>query len=385
MRKTILLNLLLFAMGITACGQNPRNNQLQLKSETTAAVVPTNNLDEDIGEMLMVGFRGTKLEKDNHIVRDIQKYHVGSVILFEYDAPTGKHQRNISSVKQLTELCKSLQLYANNQLLIGVDQEGGKVSRLKPEYGFESIPSAKAMAKGGKDSVSHYARLTASMLKKVGINLDFAPVADVDVNPNCPVIGKLNRSFSSDPNVVTDYCGIWLDALKNSGIVGCMKHFPGHGSAAGDTHQGLVDISDTWSENELIPYQHLIAQGVVPMVMTGHLMVRQLDEKYPTSLSNHVNTAMLREGMGFEGVIVTDDLAMGAITKQYGFEEAIRLAIRSGVDMLCLSNNGSKYDENVVPTTVKIIKQMVESGEISPERIHQSAERIRKIKKQVMQ
>lgn len=121
------------------------------------------------------------------------------------------------------------------------------------------------------------------------------------------------------------------------------------------------------------------------MVMTGHLMVRQLDEKYPTSLSNHVNTAMLRDGMGFEGVIVTDDLAMGAITKQYGFEEAIRLAIRAGVDMLCLSNNGAKYDENIVPTTVKIIKQMVEKGEITPERIHQSAERIRKIKKQVMQ
>ena len=385
MRKNILLNLLLFAMVITACGQTPRNNQLQLKSATTASIASNYDLDEDIGEMIMVGFRGLTVEKDNHIVRDIKEYHVGSVILFEYDAPTGKHRRNISDMKQLSSLCASLQKLADNNLLIGVDQEGGKVSRLKSEYGFSAIPSAKTMAKGGNDTLSHYATLTASMLRKAGINLDFAPVADVDVNPQCPVIGKLGRSFSSDPNEVELCCRIWLGTFKKNKIIGCLKHFPGHGSATGDTHQGLVDISDSWTEQELIPYRHLIEQNLVPMIMTGHLMVRQLDEKYPTSLSHNVNTSILRDELGFQGVIITDDLAMGAITKQYGFEEAIRLAIMAGVDLLCLSNNGAKYDADVVPTTVKIIKQMVEQGDISPKQIHLSAERIRKLKKQVMQ
>lgn len=351
----------------SACAQRPFDAAEQLR--------------DDIGQMLLVGFRGTTADTLSTTARDIRDYHIGGVILFEYDAPTGTHHRNIASPKQLKRLTSQLQRWSKEPLWISIDQEGGRVARLKVSDGFAvATPSPKQMAQGGTDTVRNYARRTASMLSDMGINLNFAPCADVDINPACPVIGKLGRSFAADPELVAKCCAAWLDGQEQRGVVGCLKHFPGHGSASGDTHAGLVDVTDTWQQSELEPYRRLIATGTVPMVMMAHIVNRNLDPKYPASLSPYCVQTLLRDDLGFKGVVVTDDMAMGAIVNEYGYEEAVALALEAGVDMLCLGNNGTSYNPDIVPQTVDIILQLVRDGRVTADRIHQSAERIRAAK-----
>ena len=336
---------------------------------------------EDIGQLILVGFRGTTVDKGSHIVRDIRDYHIGGVILFEYDAPTGKHHRNVESPRQLRTLCHNLQGYSSEPLWISIDQEGGRVVRLKSSDGFPPLGSPKQTAADGYDSVESAARTASLMLSEAGVNLNFAPCADVDVNPECPIIGRLERSFSSDADVVARCCRIWLDTEARHGVMGCLKHFPGHGSASGDTHSGLVDVTDSWEERELEPYRQLFAQGKVPMVMIAHVINRNIDSLYPASLSRKCVTGLLREQLGFDGLVITDDMAMGAIVKQYGFDEAVALALQAGVDILCLGNNGVSYDADIVPKTVDIIMRLVKEGKVSAERIHASAERVRTAKR----
>lgn len=365
--RNFLYSLFVLTFVSTACGQHPSAADEQLRN--------------DIGQLLLVGFRGTTANAQSTIARDIRDYHIGGVILFEYDAPTAKHHRNIESPTQLRQLCTQLQQWSKELLWISIDQEGGRVMRLKASDGFTDVaPSPKQMAQGGVDTVRYYAIRTAAMLNKMGVNLNFAPCADVDINPNCPVIGRLGRSFSSDSRRVADYCAAWLDGQQRQGVVGCLKHFPGHGSASGDTHVGLIDVTDSWQRSELEPYKQLIASGVVPMVMMAHIVNRNLDPQYPASMSHYCVNDLLRGELGFEGVIVTDDMAMGAIVNEYGYAESIAMALEAGVDMLCLGNNCKSYNPNIVPQTVDIILQLVYDGRLSTERIHQSAERIRAAK-----
>lgn len=337
-------------------------------------------LRRDIAQMLMVGFRGTTLDDNNHIVRDIRDYGIGGVILFEYDVPSKSRPRNIESREQLRLLCGQLQGLSKECLLIGIDQEGGRVTRLKQEYGFPYFASPQKMAEGGMDTVKYYARLTAKTLDELGINVDFAPCVDVNVNPNCPIIGKLGRSFGSDAVDVRDHAMTWVCELQNRGVVGCLKHFPGHGSSSSDTHLGVADVSDSWQESELFPYSNLIEWGGVMMIMTTHVFNAHFDSVWPATLSKATLTGLLRDSLHFTGVIITDDMAMGAMTSRYGYEEMIQRAIEAGADMLCLSNNGSEYDADIVPRTVDLIYDMVKEGRLSRERIRESAERVRFLK-----
>lgn len=379
-RRILPLLALFMAFSFAACGQEtPKNAKQEALQVATSS---EDQLLQDIGEMLLVGFRGTSIDENNHIVSDITEYHVGNIILFEYDAPTGTRHRNISSPKQVKQLCHDLQKIANGHLLIGIDQEGGKVTRLRTQDGFPTTLSAQASEQAGFDGVERNAHIIAQELNDAGINLNFAPCVDVNINPNCPIIGKLGRSFSNDPERVSECARIWIEEQQKAGVISCLKHFPGHGSATGDTHAGLVDVTETWQEKELIPYTNLIEKGLVEMVMVAHVINKQLGDNLPASLSPMMVTEKLRNELGFNGVIVTDDLAMGAIAKQYGFEEAIKLAILAGCDMLCLSNNGGgTYDPNMVSRAVNAILQLVENGELSAETIHTSAERIRALKK----
>lgn len=381
MKKRINIILALFmTIGTTACGQNVTDQAKPASPKV--ALTERDQLQQDIGEMLLVGFRGTTINENSHIVRDITEYHVGNVILFEYDAPTGTRHRNISSPNQVKELCNDLQKYAKGHLLIGVDQEGGNVTRLRTQDGFPKTLSAQASAQAGEKSVVENALVIAQELSAAGINLNFAPCVDVNTNPNCPIIGKLGRSFSSDPTLVARYARHWIDVQSKQGIISCLKHFPGHGSATGDTHAGLVDVTKTWQESELKPYRELIEGGGVEMIMVAHVINQQLGGDLPASLSPLVVREKLRNEFGFNGVVVTDDLAMGAITKHYGLEEALKMAILAGCDMLCLSNNGGgTYDPELVPHAVEAITQMVENGELKAEDIHAAAERIRALKK----
>ncbi|MBP5327376.1 MAG: glycoside hydrolase family 3 protein [Bacteroidales bacterium] len=370
MKKRVLLSLLVIAsLVVSGCAEAQKYtaDEMQLRKE--------------IGQLLIVGIRGTEISDTSHIVRDITEYNVGGVILFEYDVPSRSRPRNITSRDQLKKLCADLQRRAGGRLLIGIDQEGGMVSRLKQNYGFPLFPSAKKTAQEGDKSVRETARLTAATLADLNINLDFAPCVDVDINPDCPVIGKLERSFSGDAKRVARCGAIWVEELEKKGVIACLKHFPGHGSSRNDTHLGVADVSDSWMPSELEPYRALIADGNVTMIMTTHVFNAQFDSVYPATLSYKTLTGLLRDSLHYDGVIVTDDMAMGAMTQQYNLEEALTLTLLAGADMLCLSNNGAEYNADIVPQVVDMLFRKVKEGVIPAERIHDSYGRMQRMKK----
>lgn len=338
-------------------------------------------LKDKIAQMLLVGFRGTELTNDNPIYHAVKTLHIGGVILFDYDVPSKSRPRNIQSSAQLTKLIAGLQQLSPAPLWVAIDEEGGKVSRLKSTYGFPHTVSAKFQ--GMKDDTAitaFYAAQTAATLAALGVNLNFAPCVDIDVNPDCPIIGKLERSFSIDPDKVVKHAGIWIAEHTKQSVLTCPKHFPGHGSATHDTHAGSVDVTATWQEAELIPYRKLIADNAVRLIMTSHVFNAHLDTTYPATFSKAILTGLLREQLGFTGIILSDDLAMGAIARHYPLEEALEKAINAGVDVLCLSNNGDAYDPHIADKALNIIYRLVRTGKITPQRIDQSYQRILRIK-----
>ena len=334
-----------------------------------------------IGQMLLVGFRGTTLSRDAPILRDIREHNLGGVILFDRDVQLQTSGRNIQSPEQVKALTASLQAGAQVPLFIAVDQEGGRVRRFKEEQGFPPSPSAKAMGQGTPAQTRLEGERTGKLLASLGVNLNFAPVADVDVNAQSPAIGALERSFSADPDLVAIHAHSFSQGLQAQGVLPCLKHFPGHGSATADSHLGLTDISKTWTPVELRPYEVLIPLKASPLIMTGHLFLRQFDDTHPSTLSRAVLTGLLRQRLGFEGVIVSDDMQMRAITEHYGLAEAIVMAVEAGVDILVFGNN-LDFDPEIVPKAIDILVKAVEDGRLSAERIAASYQRIQAAKQQ---
>ena len=331
-------------------------------------------LKKMIGRMLVVGFKDSNIDDNSKIVKDIQKYDLGGVILFDRFYTNRSKTKNISSSQQLKELTSKLNSYAKKPLIISIDQEGGKVARLKPAYGFEEIPSAMAVSKLSNDDAKKIYAKQAKMLSSNGINTNFAPVVDLAVNPKNKVIFGLERSFGSSSENVSRYAKIYMDAQKSEGVKSVLKHFPGHGSSLGDSHKGFVDISTTWSKEELEPYQRLIDSNDVEMIMTAHVFNSQLDKMYPATLSYNVNTKLLRQKMAYKGVVISDDLQMKAISKHYTLKETVTLAINSGVDILLF---GNQLAHNDVSEIVDVIYKEVKSGAISYKRIQESNKRIK--------
>lgn len=370
MRRYFFFLIMTVVLANCACAQD-KNKQAYTDEQ----------LKKDIGEMLLVGFRGTTIDANSPIMRDIKQYHVGGVIIFDYDQPSHKRPRNITSKAQLKKLCHDLQnIDTTETLLIGIDQEGGMITRLKPEYGFPKFASAKEMG-ASDDLVRSTAARTSKELKELGINLNFAPVVDVNVNPNCPIIGKLNRSFSSDAKRVTKCANIWIDESIKYGVLSCPKHFPGHGSSKSDTHLGIADVTPTWKASELEPYKELVKNTNVRMIMTTHVFNAHFDSVWPATLSKSTLTDTLRNGLGYKGLIITDDLAMGAMVKNYSLDTMIVRTINAGANMLCLGNNGEKWVDNQVAQVVDIIYKSVKAGLIKEETIKMSANKIRSTKK----
>jgi len=211
--------------------------------------------------------------------------------------------------------------------------------------------------------------------------VNFAPVLDLDINPDNPVIGKLDRSFSADQDIVTRHAGLFIDAMHNWDVLSAVKHFPGHGSSVEDSHLGFVDVTDTWSEEELAPYRALIAEEKLDLVMTGHIFNRNLDPEWPATLSESIIDGTLREQLGFDGVVVSDDMMMRAITEHYGLETAIKQAVNAGVDILIFANNTYAYDPDIARVAFTTLKNLVMSGDIPRARIDESYDRIRALKK----
>ena len=267
-----------------------------------------------------------------------------------------------------------------------MDYEGGMVNRLKEEYGFPATLSAKKMGVMPIDAIDKLANNMANTLKTSGFNLDFAPVLDVDVNPENPVIGKRERSFSSNPDDVAKYAHLFSQQFLKKGVQCAYKHFPGHGSSTADSHLGFVDVSDTWHDQELIPYQQLLAQpNHCGMIMTAQIINRKLDASgVPATLSHSVLTNVLRHELKFNGVIITDDMQMKAIADNYGLEKAVTMAINAGADMLVFGNQLKDTDQDP-REIINIIEKKIDLGEISEKRINEAYKHICHFKKSLEQ
>lgn len=322
--------------------------------------------------MLVVGFDDSYVDENSSIVKELQEYELGGVVLFDKFYTDKTRTKNISSPQQLQELTKGLKSFATKPLLISIDQEGGRVARLKPMYGFEQIPSALQISKMPEEEARAIYKKQAKMLKENGINCDFAPVVDLAIEPKNRVIVGLERSYG-DTDAVTKYATIFMQELSEQNVLSVIKHFPGHGSSLGDSHAGFVDVSNTWSAKELEPYKNLIQKNEVDMIMSAHVFNSHIDEKYPATLSYNTNTKLLREQLGYRGVLITDDLQMGAISQHYSLKERVTLAINSGVDMLLF---GNQLEGNSVKNIVDAVYESVMSGEIPYKRIQESNERI---------
>ena len=340
-------------------------------------------IKEKIGRMLQVGFRGLEVDENHPIARDIRSYSLGSTILFDVDIAAGKKTKNIQSPSQVKKLIHELKQLTTGPLFVSIDQEGGKVSRLKEKYGFPKTVSHGYL--GEMDDLSltaDHAGEIARTLCHLGINLNFAPVVDVNVNPGCPAIGKFERSFSADPDKVTAHAVEFINAHHKEGIRCTLKHFPGHGSSVEDTHLGFVDITETWTEKELVPYIDIIPTGEVDAIMTSHVFNAKLDPQYPATLSKRIITGILRERLQFDGVVFSDDMQMCAITDNYSLETAVLEAINAGVDILTFGNN-LNFDEEITPKVVSSIMKFIEEGKLSEKRIDESYQRIRKLEESV--
>ena len=324
------------------------------------------SLEHKIAQMLMVGFQGTELT-DSTIINDIQLRKIGGVILMGY---------NITSPSQVQQLTTSLQLNSEIPLFISVDQEGGRVARLRATNGFTATKTAFEIGNINKpDTTRAWASLMAGWLQQSGFNVNLAPVADVNVNPTSPAIGNLDRSFSANPDSVFYHCNLFIDEFNNRNIFTTLKHFPGHGSANTDSHLGFTDITNTWSDSELIPFSKLIQSGYNDFIMSGHLFNANLDSTFPASLSDKVMTNLLRDSLGFEGLVITDGMFMGAITNNYTFDKAVELAINAGNDILLYTTN-KIAGKSLVDSIVSIVQYKISLGIISESRIDASYQRI---------
>lgn len=345
--------------------------------------VSDQELREKIGQMLILGFNGTLVTQASPIVKAIRDLSLGGIILFDYNVADEFQSRNIISPEQTKTLISDLQKFSATPLFVAIDAEGGKVNRLKEKYGFINVPSAESLGKKSVLETEKAAQVLAAELSTLGINLNLAPVVDVNVNPRNPIIGSLARSFSSDPQEVLSHSLAFIEAHHQNNVLVAIKHFPGHGSSEEDSHEGLVDITDTYQDSEMIPFREIIGKNQADMVMAAHLMNLKIDPNYPASLSSIFIKDILQGELGFKGLVISDDMQMGAIEENYSFKRALILAINAGCDLLIISNNGKTYNERISYEASDIVFDAVRSGEIPLSRVLESSEKIEKTKRKL--
>ena len=254
------------------------------------------------------------------------------------------------------------------------------VSRLKECDGFLTTRSADQLSRLGLQKTTEQADKQAGQLAKMGINLNFAPVVDLNLNAANPIIARYERSFGNDPATVVAHAQAVISAHHRHRVACCLKHFPGHGSAGGDSHLGFVDVSTCWQSIELEPYRHLIAHGYTDGIMTAHLINRQLDPSgTPATLSPLVIDQLLRRDLGFTGVVFSDDVQMRAISNGWSFSEAVQQTFLAGVDMVVVGNNLDPR-EDALTRGIYAVQELLDSGRIDSKRISASLARIKQFK-----
>ena len=341
---------------------NPPKQEVDIIREQVNAMT----LNEKIGQMVMVGVDGYTISENSR--KMIDEYNVGGFILLG---------ENVSSSNQILTLVNSLKS-ANSKnkipLFLSIDEEGGRVSRMPQE--FKKFPSNKIIGGINNTTFSYMiGSLIASELKGFGLNMDFAPVLDINSNPNNPIIG--DRSFGSDPEIVTKLGIQTMKGIQSGSIVPVVKHFPGHGDTSVDSHIGLPTVDNTLERLksfEFLPFSEAIKNNT-DAVMIAHILLPKIDPNNPASMSKIIITDNLRNDMKFSGVIITDDMTMGAITKNYNIGAAAVKSVNAGTDIILVCH---LYDNETV--VLNALRKAAESSAISEAQINESVYRILKLK-----
>ncbi|MCR4823489.1 MAG: beta-N-acetylhexosaminidase [Treponema sp.] len=370
MKKIIFeISALILAFTFTACSSLPAPSSKKMTLKTSGEIIDSLSLEEKIAQLFVIipehldeDFQG-KITK--RFASTYERYPVGGFILFA---------RHIKNPNQIRELNNSIRNLSFIPPIIAVDEEGGRVARLARNENF-FLPKFESMNTVGKTDNSENARgagqLIGSYLRTFGFTFDFAPVVDINTNPENIVIG--DRSFGSDAEKVAKMSSAFLNGLHSAGIKGCIKHFPGHGDTKGDTHADYVAVTKSWDEIkncELIPFIKNFES--TDAIMTAHVTFIDVDDKYPASLSKKLITDKLRGELGYQGLVLTDALDMGAIVKNYGAGEACVMALEAGNDIILMPKNFQEAYEALLNS--------VKSGRISEDRIDESLKRILKLK-----
>jgi beta-N-acetylhexosaminidase len=343
-----------------------------------------------LGELLLVGFGGTQVEGNEEIRSLVCDVKVGGLILFERDSRSGE-ARNITSPEQVRQLTADLQALAlqcaGRRVLIAADNEGGLVMRLSTRVGYLPTPPPQALGDAGDPAATALeSRRMGATLREAGINWNLAPVVDVAVNPLNPAVVTLGRTFSSDPQQVIVQARAFIQGMHEAGVLTSLKHFPGHGSSRTDSHLGFVDVTDTADlKIEFAPYRALIKEGLADSVMTAHVFNRGLDPWNPATLSRFTIKRYLRGKLGYRGLVVSDDLLMGAIRQRYGVEEASVLALQASVDMLLISQNQGRVERGAAERVIDGIRHAISDGRLSPKALAVSIERVRALRGRIPQ
>lgn len=369
-QKIIFFSALLILTSIfSSCVLTPKDTSPQIELKDAESILSCMTTEQKIAQLFII--TPEQLTKScvksvpNKYYKDFEKCPVGGFILF---------YKNIKNPKQLKKFTSRLKNVSVVPPILAVDEEGGRVARLARSKHF-SLPKYNSMQAVGETGLSQNAfsagQTIGGYLCDYGFDLDFAPVCDVNTNPENIVIG--DRAFGSNPVLVSEMSGAFLDGLHSKRIKGCLKHFPGHGDTKGDTHLDYVSVIKDWEELktcELIPFVDNLKQA--DCVMVAHVTCLAIDDEVPVSFSYELITAKLRQELDYQGVIVTDGLNMGAIEKNYGSGEACVLAFEAGNDILLMPNDFN--------AAYKAVLSAVQSNRISMSRLDQSVLRILKLK-----
>jgi beta-N-acetylhexosaminidase len=324
-----------------------------------------------IGQMLVIGFPGTSLAQEwpARVAAMIGNGEIGGILLLS---------GNISSPTQLQALTRGLDTAATGvKPLIAIDQEGGAVQRLTRYKGFSGLPAAAMVARDDPDQAFGLYDGQAEELAAQGITVNLGPVVDLAVEPANPVISRLGRSYGARPETVMPFARAFIEAHRRHGLLTAAKHFPGHGSSLADPHASVDSVTGRWSEIELEPFRLLIHERpAVPIIMVGHVVLEGFsDGDAPASLSRLAVTNILRDRLGFDGLIMTDDLDMAAVRSRYAIDDAVVRAVAAGNDLVLIANNEDP-DPDLVKRATRAIAAAVEDGQIPRRQIEASYRRI---------
>ena len=333
--------------------------------------------DRMIGEMLMLGFNGATPDAAGvqGLARHLSAGRVGGVCFLGH---------NTRSRAGIEGIAKAFHAAAGKSTpLVSVDQEGGAVQRLGARSGYDAIPAAQAVAARNtpEQAFAVYRRM-ARVLRAAGFNLNLAPVVDLGFEARNPVIAKWGRAYGPDGAIVAQYAAAFVQSHRAERVLTAVKHFPGHGSTLGDSHEKPIDLTPTWRPDELEPFRRMARSGALDIVMGGHLSHAKLTGGEPATLSRLAIEGVLRRDLGYQGAVMTDDLDMAAIRSSYSLTEAVVRAIAAGNDIILLSNS-LKPDTNLPVAIIATVKNAVAAGRIPKGRIEQSVERIARLKARV--